>query len=398
MCEEGQQMARVRGNGDGTVTKRNTGAGLRWQMAIYDADGKRVYAYFKTEREAKAALKAAQRNKDSGRPLIPERHTMSDLFDVWLAGLKGQVERGERAFNTWREYDSYVRIHLKPAVGTIDCRRFDVRDAETFLASLTLAAKTRRNIRIALRRALQVAFKWGWVDRNVVSLTDSIPLPPREAVPALTIADAQRLLAALSEDPLSSVYVTALFTGLRAGELAGLAIEHIDLDGATARICQQVQRIPRQGLVIKGLKTRASNATIDLLPDVVTALRKVIGERSNGLVWVTKSERPYDPAYFTHHFQSSLRAAGLPVIPLHQLRHYFLSFLPLLDVHPSVARTLGRHASMSTTMNIYTSVEDGLRRQAVNKLAEALRGSVITTDVPTDVRDANLRSVSQVQA
>jgi len=40
------------------VTKRNTGAGLRWQMAIYDADGKRVYAYFKTEREAKAALKA----------------------------------------------------------------------------------------------------------------------------------------------------------------------------------------------------------------------------------------------------------------------------------------------------------------------------------------------------
>lgn len=390
-------MPRVRGNGDGTVTKRTTKAGVRWQMAIYDADGERKFRYFKTEREAKAALRAAQKAKDAGRPVKPERHSMAELFNAWLASLKAQVDRGERAYNTWREYESYVRTHLQPALGNIDCRRLTVKDVEEFLAGLTLAPKTRANIRIALRRALNVALKWGWVDRNVVTLTDPIPVPHHD-VPALSIMEAQRLLAALRGEPLWSVYMTALFTGLRAGELAGLAIEHLDLDAGTARICQQVQRVPREGLVLKGLKTQASNATIDLLPDVIAVLREVIGHRTSGLIWVTKSGRPYDPAYFTHRFQRSLGAARLPVIPLHFLRHYYVSFLPQLDVHVAVAQKLARHARASTTMGIYTSVEDGLKRQALGKLDAALRGVANTADVPADVLAAGLRRASQAQA
>ena len=107
-----------------------------------------------------------------------------------------------------------------------------------------------------------------------------------------------------------------------------------------------------------------------------------------------QSGRPYDPAYFTHHFQASLEKAGLRVIPLHHPCHYFVWFLPLLDVHPSVARKLARHVSMSTTMNIYTSVEDGLQRQAVSKFAAALKASAI----PAGVRDDGLRNLSQFHA
>src|SRR5438874_5418823 len=104
-------MARTRANGDGTVTKRNTRAGVRWQAAIFDTEGKRVYSYFKTEREARAALRTAQKAKDAGRPVKVERHTMGELFTAWLDGLKAQVDRGERSLNTWRQYDSLVRTH-----------------------------------------------------------------------------------------------------------------------------------------------------------------------------------------------------------------------------------------------------------------------------------------------
>jgi integrase len=390
-------MGRLRANGEGTVTKRKTPAGICWQIAIYDDDGKRHYRYFKTEPDAKAALKEAQKARDQGRPVKPERHSLRQLFDAWLESLAAQVERGERSFNTLREYRSYVETHMKPALGAIDCQRLSVRDVEDYLSHLRLSAKTRANHRIALRRALNVALKWGWVDRNVVTLTDPIPQQPRE-VPALSLTDGQKLLAALQDDPLWSVYVTALFTGLRAGELAGLAVEHLDLTARTARICQQVQRVPGHGLVVKGLKTRASNATIDLLPDVVAVLCGAIGERTDGFVWLTKSGQPYDPAYLTHHFQAALTKAGLPAIPLHHLRHYFVSFLPLLDVHPTVARQLARHASVSTTMNIYTSVEEGLKRQAMSRLHEALRAAPITADVPTDVQATGSRGISQAHA
>jgi len=402
-------MARVRGNGDGTVSKRCVTECVRdaerrclqhkgtWQMAIFDGQGKRRYSYFKTEREAKSTLREVLKSRDQGLPVKPERHTMGTLFTAWLDSLVAQVERGERSFNTFREYRSYVEQHLRPALGTIECRKLTVKDVEDYLGALKLAPKTRANHRIALRRALNVAMKWGWVDRNVVKLTDTITLPQRE-VAAMSFEDANRLLVALQGDPLWSLYVTALYTGLRAGELAGLAIEHIDLVDGTARICQQIQRVPRKGLILKALKTRASNATIDLVPDVVAVLRDVIGSRTSGLVWQTRSDRPYDPAYFTHRFQAALAKAGIPVIPFHYLRHYFVSFLPLLDVHPSVARKLARHASVNTTMNIYTSVEDGLKRQAMSKLHDALRHVAITADVPTDVSSALLLDSSQVRA
>jgi len=57
---------------------------------------------------------------------------------------------------------------------------------------------------------------------------------------------------------------------------------------------------------------------------------------------------------------------------LQDLRQYFVSFLPQLDVHPAVAQKLARYAAIATTMNIYTSVEDSLKKQAMARLHEAL--------------------------
>jgi len=41
---------------------------------------------------------------------------------------------------------------------------------------------------------------------------------------------------------------------------------------------------------------------------------------------------------------------------LHDLRHYFVTFLPQLEVHPALAQKLARHATIGTTMNVYTSI------------------------------------------
>ena len=60
---------------------------------------------------------------------------------------------------------------------------------------------------------------------------------------------------------------------------------------------------------------------------------------------------------------------------LHDLWHYFISFLPELDVHPAVAQRLARHASIGTTMNVYTSVQDSLKKQAMGRLHDALESA-----------------------
>jgi integrase len=362
---------RRRRNGEGTVFRRETPAGVRWDIELRDRDGKRICRRFKTEREAYTAIKAAQARKDAGRNAMPHRHTMGELLTAWLDYLRQQVDRGERSWSTWIGYETYVRMHIRPALGRIACRELTVEQVEAFLGSLDLSAQTRANQRTALRRALNIGMKWGWVDDNVVSRSDAIPVTARR-VEALSLSHAQTLLSALKDSALYSAFVVALYTGLRAGELAGLRVEDVNLEAGTVHVHQQVHPSP-QGLIVKSLKTYASASRLDLIPEVVAVLADAFEGRTSGYVWESAPGRPYWPTSFTHALTRALKKAGLPHVRLHDLRHYFVSFLPQLDVHPAIAQKLARHATISTTMNVYTSVEDGLKRQAMGRLHDALQ-------------------------
>jgi integrase len=366
---------RRRPNGEGSVYSEVTPAGIRWNIKLTDETGRRVARRYKTEQEARVALKVAQQRRESGRVVLPARHTMGQLFDAWLQQFKQQVDREERSYTTYREYETYIRNHVRLALGAIDCRRLTVKQVEDYLSGLRLSAQTRVNHRIIIRRALNVALKWGWVDQNVAMHTDPIPVRPRE-VSALSLADAQLLLDTLKGDPLYPAFVVALYTGLRAGELAGLRVEDIDLHACTAHIHQQVQPGPKgEGLRVKRLKSHASAGNLDLIPAAVAVLADAIGDRTEGYVWESTPGHPYWPTSFTHALTRALKRAGLPHLRLHDLRHYFVSFLPQLDAHPAVAQKLARHATIGTTMNVYTSVLDASKKQVMGRMHDALQNS-----------------------
>ncbi len=81
--------------------------------------------------------------------------------------------------------------------------------------------RTRLAVHVTLRRALGQALRWGLVTANAATLVD----PPRYRAPAirpLSADDAYQLLAAAKGDRLEALYVTALYTGMRWGELCGL--------------------------------------------------------------------------------------------------------------------------------------------------------------------------------
>jgi integrase len=209
---------------------------------------------------------------------------------------------------------------MKPKLGSIDCRRLSVKEVEGYLGTLDPAPKTRANHRITLRLAL-----------NVAAATYPISVRRRDvAVPTLT--DGERLLEALKGDTLYSAFVVALYTGLRAGELAALRIEDVNLSKATARIHQQAEPDKAQGLAIRPLKTFASNGSLDLVPPVVAVLAGAIRNCTEGYVWESEPCHPYWPTSFTHALDRALSRAGLPYIRLHDLRHNFVSFVPQLDV------------------------------------------------------------------
>jgi len=146
-----------------------------------------------------------------------------------------------------------------------------------------------------------------------------------------------------------------------------------------------------QGLAVKRLKTFASSESLDLIPEVVAVLTDEIADRSEGYVWESAPGRPYYPSSFSHALTRAPERAWLPHVRLHDLRHYFLSFLPALGVHPEVAQKLARHAHMATTMDIYTSLEAGVKKQAMGRLHDALNGLDVATVRTTGSEGQTLR-------
>src|SRR5690606_25826436 len=90
-----------------------------------------------------------------------------------------------------------------------------------------LSARTVGNHHIVLRRALEIAYRYGYVEKNVARLV-SAPRATRYRSEPLTIAEMKRFLAASRGHPREALFVLLGATGMRIGEALGLTWKHVD--------------------------------------------------------------------------------------------------------------------------------------------------------------------------
>jgi integrase len=67
-------------------------------------------------------------------------------------------------------------------------------------------------------------------------------------------------------------------------------------------------------------------------------------------------------------FRSVLRAAGVPEIRFHDLRHTHATLLFKADVHPKIVSERLGHATIGLTLDTYSHVLPGMQRDAVDRL------------------------------
>lgn len=177
--------------------------------------------------------------------------------------------------STWRRYEQLLRIYAIPALGTLPVTRLEARHVQRLYADCLaqgLQPATVRGLHAVLRRALGQAVKWGTVTRNVVSLAQA-PQAPRYVVTPLSSAQVRALLGAARGTRLEALYILALTTGMRLGELLGLRWRDVVLDSQSLHIQHTLSRT-RQGVALTAPKTARSRRRIALSPPVVDALRR----------------------------------------------------------------------------------------------------------------------------
>jgi integrase len=176
--------------------------------------------------------------------------------------------------------------------------------------------------------------------------------------------------------------------GARVGKLHGgfatLAWADLDEGQAVTTIRYQLAGSGPRATRVQ-LTTAASEQPVPLPPFVATRLiahhAAQLRERfaagvptEEGLVFVTPRGLPVSHSWLTQHFQDLPKAADLPKMRLHDLRHGAATLLLGAGVHPRVAQQLLRHASSKTTTEMYSYVTAAQERQAAEVLEAALVG------------------------
>src|SRR5829696_5182246 len=213
-----------RANGDGDVFPRKNKAGriTSYRGAYVGTDGKRRYVSGRTKEEARRALREARANSDQGLLFDADNLKVEEYLDRWLADSVSDTAKA----TTFERYEQITRLHLKPALGRVKLKALTpahVRGLYRENLEAGSSARTVRYIHTTLHKALKQAVMDGLIPRNA---TEGVkpPQPTREEMHPLTPEQAKLLLQVAhgSADRLEALYVLAIHTGLRQGELLDL--------------------------------------------------------------------------------------------------------------------------------------------------------------------------------
>lgn len=366
-------------NGEGTIYRRADG---RWCASLSLPDGRRKSFYGKTRKEAHQRLNAALKSQSDGLPIPGERETLAAYLQEWLKTVRPTLKP-----STWHTYEANVRNHITPCIGTKRLARLEPTHLQKLYAECLengLSPMTVRHIHALVHKALSQAARWGRVSRNVADLVDA-PKATRHEMKTLTAEESRRLFEAVAGDRLEALYVLAITTGMRRGELLGLHWHDVDLDRGSLQVRTTAQRVKGQGIVLGGPKTKGSRRQIDLAGRAVTALRRhkvaQAEERlemgpswqDQGLVFPNEVGKLHDGRnILARSFRPLLKRADLPEIRFHDLRHTSATLLMAEGIHPKVVSERLGHSQISTTLDLYSHVTPTMQRQAADALDAVL--------------------------
>ena len=373
---------RRREKGDGYLARKPRADG-RWRASYVGSDGRRHYLHGATKAEAREKLAAALRDKAAGLHVAGPSQTVVEFLDAWLSHKRPTV-----APRTAERYAGIIEQHIGPAIGALQLRKLMPQHiADLYLAlGRTLAPATIGQVHAILHGSLDQAVRWHAIARNPAAAVKA-PRPARREMRFLDTAQVRTMLAEAAGDSLEALYVLAVYSGLRLGELLGLRWHDVNLDGRTLTVRHTLTRAEGEW-ILRQPKTPHSRRTIRLAPIAADTLRAhyrreaerllAMGHRveSGTLVFSDRWGDPVNPWHVTERaFKPLLRRAGLPLIRFHDLRHTFASMMLSEGARVDVVSKMLGHASPAVTLSVYAHLMPGDEEAAVARLQARIGGA-----------------------
>jgi integrase len=209
----------------------------------------------------------------------------------------------------------------------------------------------------------------------------AIELAPEERQEASrwSAGQATQFLSQSADDPLAPLFRIVLLRGARRGEACGFRWSGAELDAGYLTVARPLLLIGAN--VVEGRpKTQAGERQIWLDDRTIALLgehrKQQLGARlaagpawqDNDLIFCKDDGTPWKPDYVSRRFKVLAKAAGLPIIKLHEGRHSAASLARDANVDPEIRRKTLGHADQAMTSH-YTHIEAQAHRAAAEAVA-----------------------------
>ena len=342
-----------------------------WEAFVYvRRDRQKVRKTFATQAAARAwrneASAAAQRQVLRVSTAI----TVERAAEDWLLGARTGVIR-TRAGDvykpaTLRAYETSLRLRVNPVLGPkrlSALTRPDLQDLVDRLVADGLNASTvsvtMMSLSVIYRRALS---------RDEIAVNPMVGLE----MPAIRsrrdrVASPQECAQLLAALPLRdrALWATAMYAGLRRGELTALRIEDIDLGRGVINVRRGWDTLAGEITTKSGRHRKVPIAAT--LRDYLDEHMLALGWR-DGLVFGLRADSPFNGTPLMARAERSWRAAGLGRITLHECRHTFASLMIEAGVNAKALSTYMGHANISFTFDRYGHLMPGNEEEAAGIL------------------------------
>src|SRR5215204_1486830 len=232
-------MAKKRGNNEGSIYRRENGTWAA-QYTVWTAEGrKRRSVSGKTRAEVARKLTEAMANRDGGLVYDAGKLTVGEYLDRWFAdSVKDTVRQ-----RTYERYESITRVHIKPAIGRLKLKALTPAHARALYRQKLDSGLSPRTVNLHPRNVAKSAVsgcaRWpGTAQRCSGKGTEAREAGDQTPLTGSGPETHQDRLRDRSR--YAALYVVALHTGLREGEMLGLRWDDLDLDATTSTL--QVRR------------------------------------------------------------------------------------------------------------------------------------------------------------
>ena len=335
----------------------------RYEITFYDSGGKRRWKTIGSNlKEAEAALEDIRAKKRRGERVAPSRATLAETAEAWLA------TQSQLRPRTRESYEQSLRNHILPRLGRLRVAEITQDDVALLIAEMQAAGYTGWTILTVLKplgKLLGHAVRRGQIGSNPVRGLEPGERPsPGTREKRILQRDEIHALLDAADPRYRSLLATAVFTGLRIGELLGLIWADVNLRDGTLHFRKQLDR---DGHRVEP-KTPHAKRSVVLMPALGRLLRehRLASPHSSAgdLVFASSLGTGFDRRNVSRRgLARAVTAAGLevpdrPRLRFHDLRHTFASLLIAQGTNVVfVSRQLG-HKTPAVTLGVYAHLFD----------------------------------------